>query len=415
MRPSRVWAIIRHEYVTNIRRPGFIIMTAIVPALAIIGLLIGAYGGGAFRSMAQSLEDLFEGASRKVGVVDQTGLFTPLLPEYEGNFVLLGEEEARQALEGDELDVALVIPPDYVETGKVRVITKGSGFEAAAIEDSSRFKGFFVAHLLRGKVDPQISRRAADPINAQPEVLGGKGETRGGGPWGIIFSFVIPYLLSFLLIMTIFVSSGYLLQGIAEEKENRVMEVIVSSVSPLELLVGKVLGLGAVGLTQIAVWILSILGFTSGSIFLLAVSAFSLPARVLALAVVYYILGFTLYAFLMAGVGSLGATMRESNQLAGIFSLFAAAPYMLSGFLMANPNLTIARVLSFFPLTAPTMMLFRLPLARVPWVDVAGSLAILVLSIIASVWIGEKLFRVGILMYGKRPSWKEILLILRSS
>jgi len=82
---------------------------------------------------------------------------------------------------------------------------------------------------------------------------------------------------------------------------------------------------------------------------------------------------------------------------------------------MANPNLTIARVLSFFPLTAPTMMLFRLPLAKVPWVDVAGSLAILSLSLLGAIWLGEKLFRVGILIYGKRPSWKEIWLILRSS
>ncbi len=414
MRLSRVWTIARHEYVTNVKRPAFIIMTAIVPALAIIGLLIGAFGSGFFSDMARSLEDFFEGKSKKVGIVDQVGLFTPLLPEYEGNFVLLGEEEASEALERDELDTVLVIPPDYIETGRVRVITKGSGFEAAAIEDSTRFRGFFIAHLLRGKVDPEISRRAADPINAQAEILGGKGETRGGGPWSLVFSFVIPYLLSFMFIMTIFVSSGYLLQGIAEEKENRVMEIIVSSVSPRELLLGKVLGLSAVGLTQIAVWILSVLGFTSGSIFLLAVSAFSLPFHVLALTVIYCILGFALYAFLMAGVGSLGTTMRESNQLAGIFSLFAAAPYMLSGFLMANPNLPIARVLSFFPLTSPTMMIFRLPLARVPLVDIIGSLVVIVFSVIASVWVGERLFRVGILIYGKRPSWREILMILRS-
>ncbi len=416
MRFSKIWTIIRHEYVTNVRRPGFIIMTAIIPVLALIGLLVGAYGGGLLKDMGQSLANFFEGTSKRIGVVDGTGLFTPLLPEYEGNFVLFGGEgEARKALEDGKVDAVLLIPSDYIEAGKVRVIVKGSSFEAVALEDSKWFKGFLISHLLRGKVEPAVSRRAADPVAVQPEVLGERGKVQGGGPWSILFTFIIPYFLAFMLVMTIFVSSGYLLQGIAEEKENRVMEIIVSSVSPLELLVGKVVGLGAVGLTQVLVWLLSVLGFTSGAVLLLTLSAFSLPPSTLVLLVIYYVLGFAIYAFLMAGIGSLGTTMRESQQLAGIFSMFAAAPYMLSGFLMANPNLTIARILSFFPLTAPTMMLFRLPLAEVPWVDVVGSLVVLGLSLLGAIWLGEKLFRVGILIYGKRPSWKEIWLILRSS
>lgn len=415
MRLSKVWTITRHEYITTVRRPGFIIMTALVPALALIGLLIGAFGGGLFKGMAQSLEDLFEGTSKKIGIVDQTNLFTPLLPEYGGNFTLFeGEEEARKALEADKLDMVLVIPSDYIETGIVRVITRSSGFEAAAIEDSKRFKAFFVSHLLRGRVESEIIRRASNPIKAQPEILSGGGKPQGGGPWGIFFTFVLPLFLCAMLMMSIFVSSGYLLQGIAEEKENRVMEIIVSSVSPMELLVGKVLGLGAVGLTQVLVWILSVLGFTGGSVLLLAVSAYFIPTSTLLLFTLYFILGFGLYAFLMAGVGSLGTTMRESNQLAGILSIFAAVPYMFSSFLMVNPNLAFARVLSFFPLTAPTMMILRLSLAQVPQVDTIGSLAVLVFSLVGAIWFGEKLFRVGILMYGKRPSWKEIWLILRS-
>ncbi|MCS7287375.1 MAG: ABC transporter permease [Anaerolineae bacterium] len=413
MQLSKIWTVARHEFLTNIRRPGFIIMTAIVPALALIGLLIGAFGGEFFRGVGRSLESFFEGGSRKIGIVDGTGLFTPLLPEYEESFTLLKEEEeARKALKRDELDAVLVIPPDYIETGTVKLITKGSSFEAAIVEDSRRFRSFFIFHLLRGKVEPEISRRVSDPLKVQPEILSNGGKAQGSGPWSFVFIFIVPYFLSLMLIMTIFVSSGYLLQSIAEEKENRVMEIIVSSVSPMELLLGKVIGLGAVGLTQVMVWILTVLGFTTGSVLLLAVSAFSLPVSTLALVVLYYILGFSLYAFLMAGTGSLGATMRESNQLAGVFALFAAAPYILSGFLIANPNLTIARILSFFPLTAPTMMLFRLPLAQVPWIDIAGSLVVLVLSLFIAIWLGEKLFRVGILMYGKRPSVKEIWLII---
>ncbi len=131
--------------------------------------------------------------------------------------------------------------------------------------------------------------------------------------------------------------------------------------------------------------------------------------------VVYYLLGYTLYSILMAGVRALGATTQESQKLAGIFSFFAAVPYMVSGFLFVNPNMLVARILSFFPLTAPTMMIMRLPLAEVPWIDVAGSIVILLLSIPAALWAGAKLFRVGLLIYGKRPTVKEIWLILRGA
>ena len=226
---------------------------------------------------------------------------------------------------------------------------------------------------------------------------------------------IIPYFLAIFLVMTIFISSGYLLQGVAEEKESRVIEIVISSVRPVELMTGKVAGLGLLGLTQVLIWLLSVAGFSGGAVALLAVAgAASIPMRVLVLGVVYYVLGYVLYAILMAGVGALGTTAQESQQLAGIFSFFAFIPYMISGFLFANPNMLIARVLSFFPLTAPTMMMMRLPLAEVGWVDVVGSIVILLLSIPAALWVGAKLFRVGLLIYGKRPTLREIWLILRS-
>jgi ABC-2 type transport system permease protein len=130
------------------------------------------------------------------------------------------------------------------------------------------------------------------------------------------------------------------------------------------------------------------------------------------LGVVYYLLGYTVYAILMAGIGALGSTARESQQLAGIFSFFAAIPFMLSGLLFVNPNMLVARVLSFFPITAATMMMLRLPLADVPWVDVVGSIVVLIVFIPLALWMSAKLFGVGLLMYGKRPTLKEIWGIL---
>jgi len=411
----KIWVVARHEYLTNVRRAGFIIMTAIVPALGIVVLLFGTLFAGQARQLGTFFEKQFEVGDKAIGVVDGSGYFSSILPEYQEDFVPYGSEaEAETALKAEEVSKVLLIKKDYLETGRVVVMSMGSGFSAATVSDSQTVRAFLVDHMLTDQVDPALRERAADPMNVEPRVISAGGETQGEGPWGFAFTFIIPYFLAIFLVMTIFVSSGYLLQGVAEEKESRVIEIIVSSVRPVELMTGKVAGLGALGLTQILVWVASTAGFSGGAVALLAVAgSASIPARVLILGVVYYLLGYTLYAILMAGVGALGTTMQESQQLAGIFSFFAAVPYMISGFLFTNPNMLIARVLSFFPLTAPTMMMMRLPLAEVGWVDVVGSIVVLLISIPAALWVGAKLFRVGLLIYGKRPTMKEIWLILR--
>jgi ABC-2 type transport system permease protein len=413
----KVWVVARHEYVTNVRRAGFIIMTAIVPALGLLVLLFGVFFAGQARQLGAFFERQFDVGDTAIGVVDGSGYFSSILPEYGEDFVSYeSEAEAEAALRAEEISRVLVIGDDYLESGQVVVMSVGSGFSAAAVSDSSTVRAFLVDHLLEGEVDPALRERAADPMDVEPRVISSGGETQGEGAWGFAFTFIIPYFLAIFLVTTIFVSSGYLLQNVAEEKESRVVEIVVSSVRPVELMAGKVAGLGALGLTQVLVWVASATGFSGGAAALLAVAgAASIPARVLALGVVYYLLGYTLYAILMAGAGALGTTMRESQQLAGVFSFFAAVPYMISGFLFANPNMAIARALSFFPLTAPTMMMLRLPLAEVPWVDVVGSIVVLLLSVPAALWVGAKLFRVGLLVYDKRPTLREIWLILRGN
>ncbi|MDY7080549.1 MAG: ABC transporter permease [Chloroflexota bacterium] len=411
----KVWVVARHEYLVNVRRAGFIIMTGIVPVLGIVVLMFGTFFAGQAQQLGNFFVEQFDIASQTTGVVDRSGYFSPVLPEYRDRFILYeSEAQAEAALLAEEIPSVLVIGEDYLETGQVVVVTTGSGFGAAAVSDSFAVRAFFVDQLLADRVDATLRERAADPMNVEPRVLSSGGETQGEGPWGFTFTFVIPYLLAIFLVTTIFTSSGYLLRSVGEEKESRVIEIIVSSVRPAELMTGKVAGLGALGLTQVLIWVASVAGFSGGAVALLAVAGTAvIPMRVLILGVVYYLLGFTLYAILMAGVGALGATMQESQQLAGIFSFFAAIPYMISGFLFTNPNMLVARILSFFPLTAPTMMMLRLPLAEVGWVDVVGSIVVLLLSIPVALWIGAKLFQVGLLIYDKRPTLKEIWLILR--
>ncbi len=409
----KIWTITRHEYLTNVRRTGFIIMTAIIPALGLIILILVALLLPRGDAVANWLEQQFDIGRKPIGVVDRSGYFTPIMPEYQETFILYGDsEEAEAALRADKLQAVLLIGEDYLETGRITAVTRES-FGEAALADSDRVRAFLVNHMLADQADPALRRRVADPLeNLQARILSGTGQERGGG---MIFTFLVPYFLAIFLVMTIFSSSGYLLQSVAEEKESRVVEILISSVRPTELMAGKVLGLGALGLTQVLIWLGSAWGFTGGMATLLAtLGNIGIPARVFVLGVVYYLLGYLLYAVLMAGVGALGTTLRESQQLGGIFSFAAVIPYTIASFVMINPNAPIARVFSFFPLTAPTMMMLRVPLGEVPWVDVAGSIGVLLLSIPAALWLGAKLFRVGLLIYGKRPTMREIWRILRS-
>ncbi|MCL4831375.1 MAG: ABC transporter permease [Caldilineaceae bacterium] len=410
---DKIWLIAWHEYRVNVRRPGFIIMTLLIPLLGLVALLIGAFFGG---QAGDALVEVFAGSNRSVAVVDQSGRFTPILPEYADGFRLFASEEAGvAAVQAETARRLIVIPADYVESGRIRVVSGEGAFSALDIEDSGSLRGFFVDHLVRDVPDAALRARLANPFRAQVVNLSGE-EQSAGGVLASVLGFIVPYMLSILLIVTIFVSSGYLLRSVSEEKTNRVIEIVLSSVTAQQLLAGKVIGLGALGLTQVIVWVGSSFGLSGGIVALLgvAVPLFARP-EVFVLAVVYYLLGFVVYAVLMGSVGALGADFQESQQLAGVFSLLASVPLMLAGVFFTNPNSGLIRFISWFPLTAPTAMMLRLPMTEVPVIDIVGSLATILLTIPLIVWLGGKVFRLGLLMYGKRPKLGEIWRLLREA
>lgn len=410
---NKVWIIAWHEYRVNVRRPGFIIMTLLIPLLGLAALLIGAFFGG---QAGDALVNVFAGSNRIDAVVDESGRFTPLLPEYTSGYRLYtSEAEGAAAVQAETARRLIVIPADYVASGRIRVMTNEGGFSALDIEDSGSLRGFFIDHLVRDVPDAALRTRLADPFRAQLVNLAGE-EQSAGGALASVLGFIVPYMLSILLIVTIFVSSGYLLRSVSEEKTSRVIEIVLSSVTAQQLLAGKVIGLGGLGLTQVIVWIGSAFGLSGGIVGLLgvAVPLFARP-EVFVLAVVYYLLGFVVYAVLMGSVGALGADFQESQQLAGVFSMMASVPLMLAGLFFTNPNSTIIRVISWFPLTAPTAMMLRLPMTEVPVIDIVGSIVTLLITIPLIVWLGAKIFRLGLLMYGKRPKLLEIWRLLREA
>jgi ABC-2 type transport system permease protein len=412
---DKVWIIARHEYLHNVRRTSFIIITALVPVLGALILLIATFFGG---QAAAFLERSFAPEVKEIGIVDQLGAFTPILASYEDRYSLFSDEVAgRAALRADEIGSLMIIPQDYIDSGRTTLVINEGDLSASVGEDSASMRAFFVDHLLRDEdgVDRALRERLRNPFMPMLVGLDPEGQSEGG-PWSRGLNIVAPFLLGVLLVMTIFIASGYLLQGVNEEKTSRIMEILLSSVTARELLAGKVIGLGALGLTQILVWLLSVVALSWGAAGLLGIAVpLLVHPEVLSLGVVYYVLGFLVYAVLMGAIGAVGSTQQESQQLASIFSLTAAIPLMISGLMFTNPDMILVRVLSWFPLTAPTMMLLRLPMVEVPVLDLVGSIAVLVITIPAILWAGSKVFRMGLLMYGKRPSLKRIIRTLREA
>lgn len=406
--------IAKQELVVNLRRPGFIIMTLLVPILgAVVLVALSLFGG----QVGTFFESQFTPDDELMGYVDQSSLLGIELPQYAGRFVAYADEaSARSDLLAGAIGSYFVLPADYLQTGKVAVYSTGGGFAAFAAADSGEMRSFLVDHLLTGKVDAETQARVRAPMDVRSVTLNEAGEASTESPFSWIGDFVVPYLFSILFMITIFTASGFLLQSVSEEKEGRTIEILLSSISPTQLLAGKILGLGALGLIQVFVWVGAGMLLMAGAATLLSVTdVISISPSTVILGIAYFVLGYILFATLMAVAGSMGTTMRESQQIAGIFTLSAALPWMTMGIVIANPSSPIAVVLSYFPLTASVMMLIRLGFGQVPAGQVAVSLTILTIAIGFSLWAGAKLFRVGLLMYGKRPSLKELAQAFRQA
>jgi len=402
---NKTLLIFRHEFRHTIKRTGFIILTLVPPLLALLGIGVFHIVSGITRPPAEVT---------KIGYVDEVGGFDQFTTQ--GNITLVPfdtTEAATEALVVEDIKEYFVIPSDFISTGIIRRYTTQRELRpppatAAAIRD------FISSNLLAGKVPATTVTRIEAPLNLITTTLTATGTV--APEQGGYASLVIPGIFGALLAASLIFSSIYLLQGLGAEKENRLMEILLSSVSPRQLITGKVLGIGAAGLTQVAVWVAAtplLLNLASSSIGGF-ISTIQIPPNLLALAVVYFVLGYLLFAVLSIGVAAVSSSVREAQTLASIFTTWVIAPFWLLSAIMEFPYSPAWVVLSIFPFSAPVMVILRLGLTGVPPWQLATSIAVLVLCIFGGLVLASKLLRTYVLMYGKRPNLGEIIRNLRS-
>jgi len=404
---NKTFLILRHEFLHTVKRKGFIIMTLIVPLGAL--LAIGVY---------QLISGIAEPPAVEIttiGYVDHVGRINK--KKKNGNIELVRfdtPDEATVALINGDVSEYFVISPDYISTGLINRYTLEKQLETPPAT-ATVIKNFLTSNLLTGKVPPETVYRIESPLNLVVTRLTETGEV--APELGGFGNFVIPGVFSVLLVLSIIFSSTYLLQGLGEEKENRLIEILLSSLTARQLLTGKILGIGAAGLVQVVVWVISIprlLSLASSSIGGF-ISTIQIPTNFLVLAVVYFILGYLLFAVISAGIGAVSSNSREGQQLVGLLTVPACIPLWFMSLLMFFPDNPVWVVLTIFPLTAPVEVMVRLGVSDIPAWQLGTSIAVLVLSIIGVLLLTTRIFRTYLLMYGKRPTFREILRNLRSA
>lgn len=398
---SKIVTVAMHEFLKVVKRKEFILMTIGFPLLFVLVTMIPIL------LLGQTGPD-----DQVFGYIDETGMFhfpdnithsrsaigpVPARISAARYIRFTDADDARLLLQSRIIAGYIIIPPDYVETGVIRSF--GKDMPANDISD------ILIDNLLVGQEDEITARRIKDPVSLKRYTIDEKtGKVRELGISDVINKFAMPFIIAVLLFITIFSSSGYLIQGVAEEKESKIIEILLSSLTAGELLTGKIIGLGAVGLVQLSVWL--IVSISASIIFL---PMLTLKPYLIILAFIYFMLGYMLIATFMAGVGAMSSSLRESQQLVGIFTFAAILPLLFMQILLTKPDSAISVFLSIFPMTSPVAMLVRIGATNVPLYQIIASIMTLAISAYIVLIIGARVFRMGILMYGKHPTIREII------
>ncbi|MCB9251662.1 MAG: ABC transporter permease [Flavobacteriales bacterium] len=418
----KIWLITKREFLSRVKKKSFIVMTLLGPIL--IGLFYAIIIGLAINQKTGE-------KVKKIAVVDKSGLFNgklnnPSKVEYE--FYL---EEASKS--PDEIFAWLIIPEDFTLDNPKQIVFKSTesitldlqGRVANSIEASGKNMLLMQKGIRQSFLDSlsmKVNIKTLE-IDASGALKSSRAEVNFG--LGVIFAFIIYFF--------IFLYGVQVMRGVMEEKTNRIVEIIVSSVKPFQLMMGKILGIAMVGLTQFLIWVVFTIGITSiVSVFMVGGSTGELQEIAnqsqqnagvspimeailslnlgfyLVIFVFYFLFGYLLYSSMFAAIGSAVDSESDTQQ----FMLPVTIPLILSfatsfSILGSDPNGGLASFMSIFPLTSPIIMMVRLPFNPPVW-ELIASMVVLIATFLVFTWLAGRIYRVGILMTGKKPTYREL-------
>jgi ABC-2 type transport system permease protein len=408
---KKILTVAKWEFLEKIKTKAFIVSIIVTPLIII------------FFSLGPTLLSGKGSETTKViGLVDTSGAYFKMIKEGLDNYRIEKNQPAYILVNlwtvpgNNNIDSIKSSADKDVLSGKVEgyILVENGGTDSVAVEyrsksvgnfkDTQRFSDVFNRARIERKLTAEgINAKIMEYISRNVDVKPVKLEETGKeSKADFLTTFFTTFIFMMMLFMLIMFSGQMLVRSLVEEKSNRLIEIIISSCSSDELLTGKILGLGALGLFQMFIWTLIALALLGAAIVPYAAFQNILPM------LVYFLLGYIFYTAIFVGIGSVVTTEQEAQQITMYLNMVIILPIVLIFPVMENPHSILLKVLSYIPLTLPTTMLLRLNLNPVPNVIIAVTILIMIVSIIISIKIASKIFRIGILAYGKRPSMKEI-------
>jgi len=424
---NKITTIISHEYITKVKSKGFIIGTLLGPIFLL--LLIVIPGLVAYLSR--------DATSKKIAIVDKTeyGIGSKIVALDTAKYYISNEtpEILRQKVLSGESDGFIVIDENVVRNGEAFVYTSGGGGIGFITSLENNIGNIVKVKQLKdaGATD-NILKLMDKPFKIKTYRLTEKGEQKD---FTEIYA-ALGYFLGFVIYFLMFMYGSFVSRGVIEEKANRIVEVIASSAKPFEIMMGKVIGIGLVGLTQIAVWIaIAFVGvvlagtFFSGSISpeqiaqmqqqpfantggMMHIAGMEIPtiSPWLIIGFIYYFLaGYFIFATLFAAVGSAVDQEQDAAQLQTPITLPIIIPILLIFNVISDPDGTLAIVLSLIPFFTPILMTVRIAATQVPLWQIITSVVLTIATFYGCLIVASRIYRVGILMYGKKPTFKDLL------
>lgn len=437
---SKTWVVVRREYVQGVRTKGFIISTLLAPVMmgvffVLPGLLVTLRTGEATRlavvdltgrlyaPLSESLASA-EGAGRSEGARAEKGVRDE---EFDARFhveevVARGDalpgvrEELSRRVTSEELDAYLILPEDTLRGGAARLYARNTGdvFTHSILED--RLTRVVIEERMReARIDGERVRELSRDVEMERTRVTKEGEHRDDGG-----SFIFPFIIGAFIITAIMIYGQAVLSAVVEEKTTRIVEVLFSSLEAFPLLLGKLVGVSFVALTQFMIWALmfALVALYGAGAMLAAgveISVPRVPAVALAYAPLFFLLGFYIYTTVYAVIGSIVTTEKEASQIVLPISLLPVVAIYLAFPVIRSPNSDFSFWVSLVPFFSPVTMLVRVVTETPPAWQVALSLLIGVATVLVMVWLAARIYRTGMLMYGKRPTLPEIVRWVRKA
>jgi ABC-2 type transport system permease protein len=430
----RALIIARREYLTTVRRKAFVFSLLLTPAIMFVSIMLQKAGSDDTRAQGQQ--------ARIVAIVDSSGVFASLPRTYEFSNTpdsvqfsggqlskkapkrevvpvvaraFTTQAEAVDSLGKGTVNTVLVIPPDFLRSGGLRRYERDTRTITTTADDRA-LRTWMMRYLMASTMDSvHIDRALSFNKTTDLYVPGRTGAYELKDDTRELWAFLLPFGLALMLGIAIITGGQYLLQGVAEEKETRILESLLCTVTPDELMIGKLVGLGGAGLTMVGIWMVFGLGAISGP---MAMMKIELSPLLVLFGSLYFIFGYLFYASLMTGIGAITNNLREAQQMAMIFTMMNFVPFYALMKIMNSPKSALTVGMSLFPPTAPVTMMMRLSVSavtgnQVPMWQIGASLGLLVVTALLTLRLSSKVFRVGLLLYGKTPNLPEIVRILR--